>query len=72
MLASCFKLFLLISLQTVSYRSFLTSTYPFGWNEGPPSRGVGPPLSIQVDPGATSLGIMLVAMSAEKVQIYFD
>jgi len=39
----------------VSYRSFLISTYPFSWNEGPSGRGVGTPLSVQVDPAGTSI-----------------
>ncbi|XP_073257716.1 CDK5 and ABL1 enzyme substrate 1-like [Porites lutea] len=38
--------------KTVSYRSLLISTYPFGWNEG---QGTVTPLSIQVDPGGISL-----------------
>ncbi|XP_068710833.1 CDK5 and ABL1 enzyme substrate 1-like isoform X3 [Montipora foliosa] len=41
--------------KTVSYRTFLTSTYPFGWKEaGPLSRGIGNPLTIPVDSGGTS------------------
>lgn len=40
--------------KTVSYRSLLTSTYPFGWKEEPSCQGTGTPLTKQVDPGSTS------------------